>query len=570
MKNFKRLLPYAAQYKGLVVWLALASLVANAAALAAPSVSGYAIDYIKGAQSVNFVMLAKILAVLAVVYAVNSVCSWVQTAMSNTLAYRMVESLKKDIFQKLTKLPISYFDSNSKGDIISRLTNDTDNIGEGILQGITQLFSGAVIIVGTLVIMLWKSPQITAVIFFITILCVFVSKFIALNSAKMFKIQSESLGELNGYIEETISNQKVIKAFSFENRAYDKFAGINKKLYDCGQKAQFFSSLVNPTTRYINNLAYISVGLIGGILALRSGFSVGSVSAFLIYSTQFARPINDMAGILSQLQTASASAKRVFEIADKREESSDENLPPIIRKGGAVSFENVDFSYVKGRELIKNLNFDIKAGENVAIVGPTGCGKTTIVNLLMRFYDVDSGAIKVDGQNIYEVKRDSLRTSFAMVLQESMLFSGTVKENIAYGKKDASEEEIISAAKKANAHSFIKKLENGYDTYITEGGENLSQGQRQLITIARAMLADPDILILDEATSSIDTMTERRIQEAFMELMKEKTAFIIAHRLSTIRECDLILVMDKGSIVEQGTHNELIEKKGFYYKLYNS
>lgn len=567
-KNLKRLIPYISGNKKILVLLVLVAFFANVFALAAPSISGYAIDYIHGEENVNFSMIAKILTVLLLVYFANSLFTWFQTFLSNLLSYRTVELLRKDVFYKLTKLPLSFFDSTPHGETMSRLTNDSEAVSDGILQGITQLFSGIVIVAGTLIIMFSRCWEITLAILLITVLCVYVSKLIAANSAKMFREQSEIVGELNGYIEENVSNQKIIKAFLYEDESYKKFKEINMRLYKYGQKAQFYSSLVNPTTRYINNLAYISVGLIGGIIALGYGMSVGTVSAFLIYATQFARPINDMAGILTQLQAANASADRIFAIMDKKEESDDSGLLKLKTSGGDVEFSNVDFSYNKNIELIKNLNFQARAGENIAIVGPTGSGKTTIVNLLMRFYDIDSGKIKVDAQDISKVTRDSLRTAFAMVLQESWLFSGTVKENIAYGKKGASEEEIIEAAKKAHAHNFIMRLENGYDTLITEDGGNLSQGQKQLLTIARAMLADPDILILDEATSSVDTMTERRIQKAFLTMMRDRTAFVIAHRLSTIRESDLILVMNQGRIVEQGTHDELIAKNGFYKKLY--
>lgn len=569
-KNLKRLLPYIAGSRGILVLLSVTAVLANILALAAPTISGYGIDRIVGEGNVDFGGLFKILLILITVYLANSVFTWFQSFFTNVLSCRTVELLRKDIFFHITKLPLSFFDGTPHGETMSRLTNDVDAVSEGILQGITQLFSGVVIIVGTLVIMFERCVPITLAIVAITLLCVYVSKLIATNSAKSFKRQSETVGELNGYVEETIGSQKVIKAFSYEDEAQEKFEEINSRLYKYGQRAQFFSSLVNPTTRYINNIAYIAVGLIGGLIAVRGGLSVGTVSAFLIYATQFARPINDMAGILTQLQAANASAGRLFEIMDKTPESDDSALPHLECRGGQVGFSDVDFSYNKSSELIKHLSFAAKAGENVAIVGPTGSGKTTIVNLLMRFYDIDSGKISVDGQNISDVTRDSLRTSFAMVLQDSWLFAGTVRENIAYGKKDATDEEIIDAAKKAYAHSFIMRLENGYGTQIAEDGQNLSQGQRQLLTIARAMLADPDILILDEATSSVDTLTEKRIQKAFLAMMKDRTAFVIAHRLSTIRESDLILVMNRGRIVEQGTHDELIAKDGFYKKLYNS
>lgn len=386
----------------------------------------------------------------------------------------------------------------------------------------------------------------------------------------MFRLQAQTIGELNGYVSETVGNLKVVKAFGYEDKSSEVFGEINARLYDCGQKAQFYSSLVNPTTRYINNLAYISVGVLGGLAALAGHLSVGIISSFLIYATQFARPINDMTSILTQLQSAQAAAARIFALGEIEPETPDEDRPELEVKNGEVMFKDVDFSYNKDKELIKDLNIVAKQGQRVAIVGPTGAGKTTIVNLLMNFYGVDKGTIFVDGQAIDSVQRDSLRKNFGMVLQDTWLFAGTVKENIAYGKEGATEEEIINAAKAASAHGFIKRLPSGYDTMITEDGGNLSSGQKQLLTIARAMLSDPKILILDEATSNVDTMTEQRIQKAFLKMMEGRTSFIIAHRLSTIREADLILVMDKGRIIEQGTHNELLAKNGFYTKLYNS
>ena len=457
-----------------------------------------------------------------------------------------------------------------KRQIISRLTNDIDAVSEGLLQGITQLFSGIVTVVGSLVLMFLLDWRITLCVIVITIICIFVSKAIATNSGKMFRLQAQTIGELNGYVSETVGNLKVVKAFGYEDKSSEVFGEINARLYDCGQKAQFYSSLVNPTTRYINNLAYISVGVLGGLAALAGHLSVGIISSFLIYATQFARPINDMTSILTQLQSAQAAAARIFALGEIEPETPDEDRPELEVKNGEVMFKDVDFSYNKDKELIKDLNIAAKPGQRVAIVGPTGAGKTTIVNLLMNFYGVDKGTIFVDGQAIDSVQRDSLRKNFGMVLQDTWLFAGTVKENIAYGKEGATEEEIINAAKAASAHGFIKRLPNGYDTMITEDGGNLSSGQKQLLTIARAMLSDPKILILDEATSNVDTMTEQRIQKAFLKMMEGRTSFIIAHRLSTIREADLILVMDKGRIIEQGTHNELIAKNGFYTKLYNS
>ncbi len=568
--TLSKLCSYVAQYKKFLVLLIISALLANIFMLAAPYISGRAIDFIKGEGNVDFKMVLYFSGILLAVYILNALFTWGMTVFTNSLSNRTIEKMRKDAFEKVSHLPLKFFDSHSHGDIISRLTNDIDSVSDGLLQGITQLFSGLVTVVGSLVLMFMLNWKITLCIIAITILCIFVSRFIATNSGKMFRLQAQTVGELNGYVDETIGNLKVVKAFGYEDRSADVFGEINGRLYDCGQKAQFYSSLVNPSTRYINNLAYISVGVLGGLAALMGHLSVGIISSFLIYATQFARPINDMTSILTQLQSATAAAARIFALGDIEPETPDEDRPEMDVKDGEVVFKDVDFSYDKNRELIKNLNITAKPGQRVAIVGPTGAGKTTIVNLLMNFYGTDKGAIVVDGQDINSVTRDSLRKNFGMVLQDTWLFSGTVKENIAYGKEGATDEEIINAAKAAEAHGFIKRLPNGYDTEITEDGGNLSGGQKQLLTIARAMLSDPKVLILDEATSNVDTMTEQRIQRAFLKMMEGRTSFIIAHRLSTIREADLILVMDKGQIVEQGTHKELLSKNGFYARLYNS
>ena len=568
--TLSRLYSYVAEHKKILALLVISALLANIFMLAAPYISGHAIDFIKGENNVDFPMVMKFIGILFAVYVLNALFTWGMTVFTNSLSNRTIEKMRRDAFEKISRLPLKFFDGHSHGDIISRLTNDIDSVSEGLLQGITQLFSGLVTVIGSLVMMFWLNWKITLCVIVITIICIFVSKFIATNSGKMFRLQAQTVGELNGYVSETVGNLKVVKTFGYEDRSNEVFGEINSRLYDCGQKAQFYSSLVNPSTRYINNLAYISVGVLGGLAALAGHLSVGIISSFLIYATQFARPINDMTSILTQLQSAQAAAARIFALGDIEPETPDENRPELDVKGGEVVFEDVDFSYDKNRELIKDLNITAKPGQRVAIVGPTGAGKTTIVNLLMNFYGVDNGAIVVDGQDIDSVTRDSLRKNFGMVLQDTWLFSGTVKENIAYGKEGATDEEIIAAAKAASADSFIKRLPDGYDTMITEDGGNLSGGQKKLLTIARAMLSDPKVLILDEATSNVDTMTEQRIQRAFLKMMEGRTSFIIAHRLSTIREADLILVMDKGRIVEQGTHKELLAKNGFYAKLYNS
>lgn len=569
-KTLSKLNSYIAGNRKYLILVIISALLANIFMLVAPYISGRAIDFIKGENNVDFPMVAKIIGILFAVYVLNALFTWGMTVFTNALSNHSIEKMRKDAFGKISKLPLKFFDGHSHGDIISRLTNDIDAVSEGLLQGITQLFSGIVTVVGSLVLMFLLDWRITLCVIVITIICIFVSKAIATNSGKMFRLQAQTIGELNGYVSETVGNLKVVKAFGYEDKSSEVFGEINSRLYDCGQKAQFYSSLVNPTTRYINNLAYISVGVLGGLAALAGHLSVGIISSFLIYATQFARPINDMTSILTQLQSAQAAAARIFALGEIEPETPDEDRPELEVKNGEVMFKDVDFSYNKDKELIKDLNIAAKPGQRVAIVGPTGAGKTTIVNLLMNFYGVDKGTIFVDGQAIDSVQRDSLRKNFGMVLQDTWLFAGTVKENIAYGKEGATDEEIINAAKAASAHGFIKRLPSGYDTMITEDGGNLSSGQKQLLTIARAMLSDPKILILDEATSNVDTMTEQRIQKAFLKMMEGRTSFIIAHRLSTIREADLILVMDKGRIIEQGTHNELLAKNGFYTKLYNS
>lgn len=569
-KTLSKLNSYIAGNRKYLILVIISALLANIFMLVAPYISGRAIDFIKGENNVDFPMVAKFIGILFAVYVLNALFTWGMTVFTNALSNHSIEKMRKDAFGKISKLPLKFFDGHSHGDIISRLTNDIDAVSEGLLQGITQLFSGIVTVVGSLVLMFLLDWRITLCVIVITIICIFVSKAIATNSGKMFRLQAQTIGELNGYVSETVGNLKVVKAFGYEDKSSEVFGEINSRLYDCGQKAQFYSSLVNPTTRYINNLAYISVGVLGGFAALAGHLSVGIISSFLIYATQFARPINDMTSILTQLQSAQAAAARIFALGEIEPETPDEDRPELEVKNGEVMFKDVDFSYNKDKELIKDLNIVAKQGQRVAIVGPTGAGKTTIVNLLMNFYGVDNGTIFVDGQAIDSVQRDSLRKNFGMVLQDTWLFAGTVKENIAYGKEGATDEEIINAAKAASAHGFIKRLPNGYDTMITEDGGNLSSGQKQLLTIARAMLSDPKILILDEATSNVDTMTEQRIQKAFLKMMEGRTSFIIAHRLSTIREADLILVMDKGRIIEQGTHNELLAKNGFYTKLYNS
>ena len=569
-KTLSKLNSYIAGNRKYLILVIISALLANIFMLVAPYISGRAIDFIKGENNVDFPMVAKFIGILFAVYVLNALFTWGMTVFTNALSNHSIEKMRKDAFGKISKLPLKFFDGHSHGDIISRLTNDIDAVSEGLLQGITQLFSGIVTVVGSLVLMFLLDWRITLCVIVITIICIFVSKAIATNSGKMFRLQAQTIGELNGYVSETVGNLKVVKAFGYEDKSSEVFGEINARLYDCGQKAQFYSSLVNPTTRYINNLAYISVGVLGGLAALAGHLSVGIISSFLIYATQFARPINDMTSILTQLQSAQAAAARIFALGEIEPETPDEDRPELEVKNGEVMFKDVDFSYNKDKELIKDLNIVAKPGQRVAIVGPTGAGKTTMIKLLMRFYDVDKGQIKVSGYPVRELTRDSLRRNFGMVLQETWLKAGTIRENIAYGKPDATLEEVMEAAKHAHAHSFIKRMPNGYDTVISEGGGNISQGQKQLLCIARVMLMHPAMLILDEATSSIDTRTEVKVQKAFAELMEGRTSFIVAHRLSTIQEADLILVMKDGNIIEQGRHEELLAKKGFYANLYES
>lgn len=570
-KTLKRLLNYLSHYRFLMSLVIVCALLSNLSAVIGPMLTGKAIDNIVSVGNVNFAKVLKIMAILGGIYLASFFFQWFLSIFSNGIANGTVKDIREAVFNKISTLPLRYFDQNPHGDIVNRLTNDIDAIAEGLIQGITQLFSGVVTLLGSLFFMFKISPMITLVVLVMTPVSFVVSGFIAKMSSRMFRDQSKTLGELNGYITEIIGNQKIVKAFHYESQTQAKFEEINGRLYDSGRKAQYYSSLTNPTTRYINHISYILCGVIGGLLALAGKLSIGDVSSFLIYATQFSKPINEITSISTQIQGAIASADRVFAVLDEEEEPYQPASTPVMEHPqGQISFQGVNFGYKRNVPLIKDLNLEIKAGSTVAIVGPTGAGKTTLVNLLMRFYDVNQGGIFIDGQNIQSVTRDSLRRSFGMVLQESWLFSGTVRENLAYGRPDATQEEIEAAAKAAYAHDFIKMLPQGYDTLITEEGGNLSQGQKQLLTIARIMLMNPPMLILDEATSSIDTLTEARVQKAFAKLMEGRTSFVIAHRLSTIREADVILVMKEGNIIETGTHESLLNQGGFYAKLYYS
>lgn len=559
------------KYKWNLVGVFLCSLLSNTLLIIGPLLTGKGIDKMIGPTEVDFKGLIPIIITLLILYLFSSLFHWLMSIISNISANRTTMDIRKDAFEHINSLPLKYLDQTAHGDIISRLTNDIDAISGGLFQGITQVMSAIIIIIGCFLFMLSISPMITLVVILITPLCFLIAFFIAKESKKMYAEQSLSVGKLNGYVEELIGNQKIVKAFGYEDRSLEEFKKINEQLYGFGQKAQWYSSLTNPTTRLVNNLAYVAVTVIGGLFAITGNLSIGKIASFLTYSNQFAKPINEIAALSSQIQSAFASADRIFALIDEEPEKQEiEYAKELKNPKGMVEFKNVSFSYRKETPLIKRLNLSVKPGNMIAIVGPTGSGKTTLVNLLMRFYEVNSGNIIIDECSIYELSRENFRQSFGMVLQESWLFNGTIAENIAYGKQEASRDEIIKAAKDAYAHSFIKRLPNGYDTMIDEDGRNLSLGQKQLLTIARVMLMNPPMLILDEATSSIDTRTEYFIQKAFAKMMEGRTSFVIAHRLSTIREADVILVLKNGDIIEKGNHEELIAKKGFYYTLYQS
>ncbi|MCL2320615.1 MAG: ABC transporter ATP-binding protein/permease [Oscillospiraceae bacterium] len=569
MNDLKRLFPYIKLYRMTLAIIVLFSFISTILLMIAPTFIGNAIDFSISKGNVDFNSIIHLIMQLLVLYVLSYIFSYISFFFTSKVANSMTNSLRKDCFLKLQEIKVNYYDANSYGNIMSKLTNDIEIVGDGLFQILNQMFNGIIIIFSTLFFMFRLNVVITFVVLLITPISFLISSFIVRHSSKYFRENANTLGELNGFVEEMIGGEKVIKAFNYEETSFNKFKEINDRLYVCGQKSQFFSSLTNPSTRFINNISYIIVGVVAGLLR---AMSIGNISAFLTYAVSFARPINDITSITVNLQSAFASLKRVIGLLDEDDlETEGEELKgELAVNAGNVEFKNVNFSYDKDKELIKDLNFKASSGEKIAIVGPTGAGKTTLVNLLMRFYDPDSGEIDIDSKNIDDFKRDGVRRSFGMVLQDTWLFSGTIKENIAYGKEGATLDEIVSIAKFAYADDFIKRLQNGYDTFITEDGEDLSQGERQLLTIARAMISNPPMLILDEATSSIDTLTEKYVQSAFLSMMKGRTSFIIAHRLSTIRDANLILFIKDGKIVEQGNHDELILKRGFYYNLLNS
>lgn len=568
--TLKRVLKYAKPHASLLVFALISAAISVFMTLYTPILIGDAIDSIIKPGQVNFPEIMKILIMLAIVVITGAVFQWLLGYCTNAVSQKTVRDIRIDIFNKIEKLPLKTLDSHPHGDLITRVVSDTEQISDGLLQGFTQLFTGLVTILGTLGFMLYVNYKIAIAVIVITPLSLFVASFIAKHSYDKFRELSWIKGEMGGYIEESVGNQKTVKAFAHEETAQAEFEEINNRLYDCGWLAQFYSSLTNPCTRFVNSLVYAAVGVLGAVIALNGAITVGRLSSFLTYANQYTKPFNEISGVITELQAAIACAARVFEIIDKEEETSDKDSLSVTNCGGKVNLDDVSFSYNKDKKFIENLNLYANPGQRIAIVGPTGCGKTTVINLLMRFYEVNGGVISVDNRPITDITRSSLRSMYGMVLQDTWLFAGSVHDNIAYGKPEATREEVIAAAKAAHAHSFIKRLPNGYDTVLSEDGGNMSQGQKQLLCIARIMLTQPPMLILDEATSSIDTLTEIRIQRAFDKMMAGRTCFIVAHRLSTIKEADCILVMKDGHIIEQGDHNSLMKKNGFYKELYNS
>ena len=567
----KRILDYIGHYKwGVLLSLCLAA-VTVITTLYAPILIGDAVDLIVGQGNVDFEGLMGVLKKMAAVILITAVSQWLMNHINNKITYRVVKDIRTRAFEHLEVLPLRYVDSHPSGDVISRIIADIDQFSEGLLMGFTQLFTGVLTIMGTLGFMFYVNVWIALVVVCVTPVSLVVASFIARKTYIMFRHQSETRGELTGLIDEMLGNQKVVQAFGHEEEAQKSFEEINERLGRYSLRATFFSSITNPSTRFVNGLVYASVGVAGAYAAVRGLLSVGSLSCFLSYANQYTKPFNEISGVVTELQNAFVCAARIFELIDEEPQTPDsETAKALTNARGNVKLEQVCFSYTPEKKLIQDFNLEVKPGQRIAIVGPTGCGKSTVINLLMRFYDVDSGCIRVSGHDIRHMTRRSLRAGYGMVLQETWLKSGTIRENIAYGKPEASEEEIIRAAKEAHAHSFIKRMPQGYDTVISEDGGNLSQGQKQLLCIARVMLCLPPMLILDEATSSIDTRTEIRIQKAFAKMMEGRTSFIVAHRLSTIKEADVILVMRDGHIIEQGSHEELLSKGGFYAQLYNS
>ncbi|MGN0650215.1 MAG: ABC transporter ATP-binding protein [Oscillospiraceae bacterium] len=576
MKTLKKVLKYVGSYGGYMAISVVMAAAVVALTLYAPRLIGEAIDLIIGVGEVHFRELGFKLAEIAIIVGITALLQWLMSLVNNRITFHIVRDVRNEAFEKLERLPLSYIDSHQYGDIVNRIISDADQFADGLLMGFTQLFTGVVTILGTLFFLFSISWKIALVVVVVTPLSLFIARFIANKTYNMFRLQSETRGEQTAFIDEMIGGQKVVQAFSHEQSALEQFDEINERLAKASLNATFFSSLTNPSTRFVNSVVYAGVALMGAITCIGTAgavnpFTVGELTCCLSYANQYTKPFNEISGVVTELQNALACAARLFELIEEEPQTPEpKNAEILTDVQGSVKLNNVYFSYVPEKKLIEDLNLDVKPGQRIAIVGPTGCGKTTIINLLMRFYDVSGGSIEVEGKDIREVTRDSLRGSYGMVLQETWLRSGTIRENITTGKPDATDEEVIAAAKAAHAHSFIKRLPQGYDTVITEDGGSLSQGQKQLLCIARVMLCLPPMLILDEATSSIDTRTEIKIQEAFSRMMSGRTSFIVAHRLSTIREADVILVMRDGHVIEQGNHEQLLAQNGFYANLYNS
>ena len=569
--TLRRVLELIRPYAGLVVLTLVLAVVTVVTTLLAPVISGKAVDHIVGPGQVDFGGVGKLAIAMAGTVACTAVSQWLMNVVNNRITFHVVRDMRVRAFEQLEQLPLKYMDAHRPGDAISRITTDVEQFSDGLLLGFTQLFTGILTICGTLGVMLFIEWRIALVVVALTPLSIFVARFIATHTYSMFKVQSETRAELTSLVDELVGNEHLVRAFGYESRAEERFDKINLDLQSCGVRAVFFSSMTNPCTRFVNALVYAAVGVLGAFAAIAGGITVGDLSVFLNYANQYTKPFNDISDVMTEFQNALACAQRVFDFIDETPILPDApDAVELPHGAGAVEFEHVKFRYVPDVPLIEDMNLKVEPGQRIALVGPTGCGKTTLVNLLMRFYEINGGTLRLDGHPIDTVTRDSLRGNLGMVLQETWLKAGTIAENIAYGKPDATREEIIAAAKKARAHSFICRLPNGYDTEVAEDGGNISQGQRQLLCIARVMLRRPPILILDEATSSIDTRTEVLVQDAFEELMKGRTSFIVAHRLSTIKNADQILVMKDGNIIERGTHDELLDRGGFYAKLYES
>lgn len=570
--TLKKLIKMLGSQMGIFAFSLALAVVTVALTLYIPILFGDAVNCIVGKGNVDFESIKTIIIKMALAIAATAVAQWLMSICNNRLSYRLIHDLRSKAFDKLQKLPLSYIDTHPYGDTVSRIITDTDTLADGLLMGFSQLFTGIITVLGTVVLMFRINWKISLVVIVLTPVSLLVAKFIASRTYSMFKLQSETRGEQTSFIEETVGNQKTVQAFNHGDIATEKFEEINERLKDCSLRATFFSSMVNPSTRIINSIIYALVCLLGALTVISDSsiLTVGALSALLSYAGQYAKPFNEISGVVTELSSAIASANRVFEIIEQPEEESTDNFPEMPIAEGNVALENIKFSYVPNKPLIDGITLNFKSGQQIAVVGPTGCGKTTLINLLMRFYDVNDGSIKVDGTDIRTVTRHSLRKNYGMVLQETWLKAGTVRENIVMGNPAATDEEILAAAKSTHAHSFIKRLPNGYDTVLGEDGGSLSEGQKQLLCITRIMLCLPPMLILDEATSSIDVKTEMHIQHAFKRLMKGRTSFVVAHRLSTIKHSDVILVMKDGNIIEYGDHYHLLEKKGFYYELYNS